>query len=61
MYPTFLPAIVGQLTENESIALAKSMQRQAYRKVSEAIATPLSSQPIATTYVQYCNQVAPAG
>jgi pimeloyl-ACP methyl ester carboxylesterase len=45
MYPTFLPAIVGQLTENESIALAKSM-------LIQAIATPLSSQPIATTYVQ---------
>jgi len=45
MYPTFLPVTVGQLTEKDSIALAQSMQQQ-------AIATPLSSQPIATTYVQ---------
>ncbi len=45
MYPTFLPSTVGQLTENESIALAKSI-------LIQAIATPLSSQPIATTYVQ---------
>lgn len=45
MFPNFLPAAVGQLTEPTSIALAQSIQ-------SQAIATPLSSQPIATTYVR---------
>ncbi|MBD2439042.1 alpha/beta fold hydrolase [Nostoc sp. FACHB-110] len=45
MFPSFLPATVGQLTQPESIALARSIQRQ-------AIATPLSEQPITTTYVK---------
>ncbi|MBD2250617.1 alpha/beta fold hydrolase [Nostoc parmelioides] len=44
MFPSFLPAAVGQLTESESIALAKTIQAQ-------AIATPLSNQPITTAYV----------
>jgi len=45
MFPSFLPATVGQLTEPESIALARSIQ-------SQAIVTPLSNQPITTTYVK---------
>jgi pimeloyl-ACP methyl ester carboxylesterase len=44
MFPSFLPASVEQLTEAESIALAKSIQ-------THAIATPLSNQPITTAYV----------
>ncbi|MBE9038510.1 alpha/beta fold hydrolase [aff. Roholtiella sp. LEGE 12411] len=44
MFPNFLPTAVGQLTEPASIALAQSIQ-------SLAIATPLSNQPITTTYV----------
>lgn len=43
MFPSFLPAAVSQLTESESIALAQSIQ-------SQAIATPLTRQPITTTY-----------
>ena len=45
MFADFLPSLIEQLTESTSIALAKSIQRQ-------AIATPLSKQPIATTYVR---------
>jgi pimeloyl-ACP methyl ester carboxylesterase len=45
MFPSFLPTSVGQLTESTSIALAENIQ-------SQAIATPLISQPITTTYVQ---------
>jgi pimeloyl-ACP methyl ester carboxylesterase len=44
MFPSFLPAAVGQLSEPTSIALAQSIQ-------SQAIATPLSPEPITTTYV----------
>jgi pimeloyl-ACP methyl ester carboxylesterase len=44
MFPNFLPTAVGQLTEPASIALAQSIQLS-------AIATPLSNQPITTTYV----------
>ncbi|MBE9052523.1 alpha/beta hydrolase [Nostocales cyanobacterium LEGE 11386] len=44
MFPNFLPAAVEQLTEPTSIALAQSIQNQ-------AIATPLTNQPITTTYV----------
>ncbi|MBD2778156.1 alpha/beta fold hydrolase [Iningainema tapete] len=44
MYPKFLPTTVGQLTEAASIALAQSIEQI-------AITTPLSTQPIATTYV----------
>ncbi len=44
MFPSFLPAVVGQLSEPTSIALAQSIQ-------SQAIATPLSPEPITTTYV----------
>jgi pimeloyl-ACP methyl ester carboxylesterase len=45
MFPNFLPATVGQLTEPASIVLAQSI-------LSQAIATPLSTQPITTTYVR---------
>lgn len=45
MFPNFLPPTVGQLTEPTSIALAQIIQAQ-------AIATPLTNQPITTTYVQ---------
>ncbi|WP_413198751.1 alpha/beta fold hydrolase [Nostoc piscinale] len=45
MFPSFLPAAVRQLTEPNSIALACSIQ-------SQAIATPLSVEPITTTYVK---------
>ncbi|RCJ33588.1 2-hydroxy-6-oxohepta-2,4-dienoate hydrolase [Nostoc minutum NIES-26] len=45
MFPSFLPAAVSQLTESESIALAQSIQ-------SQAIATPLTNQPITTTYAR---------
>lgn len=44
MFPSFLPAAVGQLTEPLSIALAQSIQ-------SQAISTPLSPESITTTYV----------
>ena len=45
MFPNFLPAAVGQLTEPTSIALAQNIQRQ-------AIPTSLSNEPINTTYIQ---------
>lgn len=45
MFTASLPSEVNQLTESTSIALARSIQRQ-------EIATTLSTQPIATTYVQ---------
>lgn len=45
MFPSFIPATVRQLTESTSIALAQSIKQI-------AIATPLSPQPIVTTYVQ---------
>ncbi|WP_414566983.1 alpha/beta fold hydrolase [Nostoc sp. CCY 9925] len=45
MFPNFLPTAVGQLTEAASIALARSIQ-------TSAIATPLTNQPITTTYVK---------
>ncbi|HLO86101.1 MAG TPA: alpha/beta hydrolase [Nostocaceae cyanobacterium] len=44
MFPSFLPDAVEQLTESASIALAQSIQ-------SGAIATPLSIEPITTTYI----------
>lgn len=44
MFPSFLPASVGKLTEPASIALAQSIQ-------SQDIPTPLSPEPITTTYV----------
>jgi pimeloyl-ACP methyl ester carboxylesterase len=44
MFPSFLPSAVGQLTEPASIALAQSIQ-------SQAIATPLATESITTTYV----------
>ncbi|WP_413173886.1 alpha/beta fold hydrolase [Anabaena azotica] len=44
MFPSFLPAAVGQLSEITSIALAQSIQ-------SQAIPTSLSPEPITTTYV----------
>lgn len=45
MFPNFLPTAVGQLTESTSIALARSIQ-------TTAIATPLTNQPVTTTYVK---------
>ncbi|MEG4498060.1 alpha/beta hydrolase [Microcoleus sp. F10-C6] len=45
MPASFLPKSIAQLTESTSIALAQSIQR-------EGITTPLSSGPIATTYVR---------
>lgn len=45
MWPSFLPRSVEQLTEPTSIALAQNIQRQ-------TITSPLSEQPIATTYVR---------
>jgi pimeloyl-ACP methyl ester carboxylesterase len=45
MFAQFLPQLVTQLTEATSIALAQNIQQQ-------AIATPLSSEAIATTYVK---------
>jgi pimeloyl-ACP methyl ester carboxylesterase len=45
MFPNFLPTAVGQLTESASIALARSIQ-------TTAIATPLTKQPVTTTYVK---------
>jgi pimeloyl-ACP methyl ester carboxylesterase len=44
MFASFLPTAVRQLTEPASIALAQNIQ-------SQAIATPLTNQPIATAYV----------
>jgi pimeloyl-ACP methyl ester carboxylesterase len=44
MFASFLPSEVNLLTESTSIALAQSIQRQ-------PIATPLSQQMIATSYV----------
>lgn len=45
MFAPFLPSQVKLLREHTSIALAQSIKRQ-------PIATPLSQQPIATTYVR---------
>ncbi|MEH2458715.1 alpha/beta fold hydrolase [Nostoc sp.] len=45
MFPNFLLTSVGQLTEPTSIALARSIQ-------TSAIATPLTNQPVTTTYVK---------
>jgi pimeloyl-ACP methyl ester carboxylesterase len=45
MFPSFLPAAVGQLTEPTSIALAQNIQ-------SQAIITHAANEPINTTYVQ---------
>ncbi|MEH2254847.1 alpha/beta fold hydrolase [Nostoc sp.] len=45
MFPNFLPKAVGQLTESASIALARSIQ-------TTAITTPLTNQPITTTFVK---------
>lgn len=45
MFPSFLPTTVGQLTESASVAFAQSIQNQ-------AIATPLSTEPITTTYAR---------
>jgi len=45
MFPHFLPTTVSQLTEPTSIALAQSIEQI-------AIATPLSTQPVNTTYVR---------
>lgn len=51
-FPDFLPATVGQLTEPTSIALAKSIQQI-------ALTTPISKQPIATSYVHQGNRSTP--
>jgi pimeloyl-ACP methyl ester carboxylesterase len=45
MWPSFLPNSVEQLTESTSIALAQNIQYQ-------PIFTPLSEQPIGTSYVK---------
>src|SRR6476469_2434933 len=45
MVNSFLPPEISQLTEPTSIALAQSIEKM-------AIATPLSPQPINTTYVR---------
>lgn len=45
MSPSFLPPEIAQLTESTSIALAGSIEQI-------AIATPLSQQPIPTTYLR---------
>jgi pimeloyl-ACP methyl ester carboxylesterase len=45
MFPKFLPSTAQQLTEAASIALAQQIQH-------EAIATPLSNQPVLTSYVR---------
>lgn len=45
MFPTFLPTTVSELTEPSSIALAQSIEQI-------ALSTPLSTQPITTTYVR---------
>lgn len=44
MFPSYLPATVGQLTEASAIALAKNIQQI-------PISTSLNTQPIPTTYV----------
>ncbi|MBP5976931.1 alpha/beta hydrolase [Brasilonema sp. CT11] len=44
MFPSFLPTTVGKLTEPSSITLAQSIEQI-------ALLTPLSTQPITTTYV----------
>ncbi len=44
MFPKFLPAGIEQLTEPASIALAQTIEQK-------PLTTPLSKQPIATTYV----------
>lgn len=48
MAASFLPKLIEQLTEPTSIAFARSIERQ-------VIATPLSKQVIATTYVRQGN------
>jgi hypothetical protein len=45
MFPRFIPAIASQLTEAASIALTQHLQQT-------AIATPLSPEPINTTYAR---------
>jgi pimeloyl-ACP methyl ester carboxylesterase len=44
MFPSFIPTAVQRLTESTSIALAQSIEQI-------AITTPLSPQPVLTTYV----------
>ena len=44
MFPKFLPTGVEQLTESASIALAQTVEQT-------PLITPLSKQPINTTYV----------
>ncbi|MBD2577755.1 alpha/beta hydrolase [Oscillatoria sp. FACHB-1406] len=48
MFPTFIPAAAERLSEETSIAFLQQMQ-------CEAIATPLSTSPIPTTYVSQGN------
>ncbi|ANV86775.1 MULTISPECIES: alpha/beta fold hydrolase [Cyanophyceae] len=45
MYPSFLPPLVNQLTELDAIRLAQQLQQV-------AIATPLQTDPILTSFVQ---------
>ena len=44
MFPSFLPPLVEQLTESTSIAFAQNIQ-------SQAIPTPLRTEPLLTTFV----------
>ncbi|MEL6501800.1 MAG: alpha/beta hydrolase [Cyanobacteria bacterium J06623_1] len=45
MYPSYIPASASNLTESTSIAIAKEIQQV-------EISTPLSTEEVATTYVQ---------
>ncbi|MEO1341291.1 MAG: alpha/beta fold hydrolase, partial [Cyanobacteria bacterium J06635_13] len=45
MYPSYIPATASNLTESTSIAIAKEIQQV-------EISTPLSTEEVATTYVQ---------
>ncbi|AFZ22742.1 putative hydrolase or acyltransferase of alpha/beta superfamily [Cylindrospermum stagnale PCC 7417] len=52
MFPRFLPAAVGQLTEPASVSLAQSIE-------SQAIATSLTTESITTTYIHQGSGVTP--
>ncbi|MEL6912361.1 MAG: alpha/beta hydrolase [Cyanobacteria bacterium J06598_4] len=52
MYPSYIPASASNLTESTSIAIAKEIQQV-------EISTPLSTEEVATTYVQQGNSGTP--
>lgn len=52
MYPSYIPASASNLTESTSIAIAKEIQQV-------EIFTPLSTEEVATTYVQQGNSGTP--